>query len=98
MTEGNRKFVEAYRKEYNVDPDPQAPWSYDAVHILANAIRKVGEDRTKIREAVLATKGHDGALGVYNFTADGEGLNGGPIVIIKGGKPQLVKMVGLGVK
>jgi len=98
MTEGNRKFVEAYRKEYNVEPDPQAPWSYDSVHILANAIRKVGEDRAKIREAILATKGYDGALGVYNFTADGEGLNGGPIVIIKGGKPQLVKMVGLGMK
>jgi branched-chain amino acid transport system substrate-binding protein len=93
MTKGNKDFVEAYQKEYNVEPDPQAPWSYDSVHILANVIRKVGEDRAKIREGILATKNHDGALGIYNFAQDGDGLHGGPIAIIKGGKPQLVKMV-----
>ncbi|HTU00979.1 MAG TPA: ABC transporter substrate-binding protein [Candidatus Sulfotelmatobacter sp.] len=93
MTKGNKEFVEAYQKEYNVEPDPQAPWAYDSVHILANVIRKVGEDRAKIREGILATKNYDGALGIYSFTPDGDGLHGGPIAVIKGGKPQLVKMV-----
>ncbi len=93
MNETNRKFVEAYRKEFNSEPDTQAPWTVDALNLLANAIRKGGEDRAKIREALLATKGYEGVLGVYNFTPDGEGLHGGPIAVIKGGKPQLVKMV-----
>jgi branched-chain amino acid transport system substrate-binding protein len=95
MNATNRKFVEAYRKEYNSEPDTQAPWSYDAMNILANAIRKGGEDRAKIREAILATKGYEGVLGTYNFTPEGEGLNGGPIAVIKNGKPQLVKMVSM---
>jgi branched-chain amino acid transport system substrate-binding protein len=93
MNETNRKFVEAYRKEFNAEPDTQAPWTVDALNLLANAIRKGGEDPAKIREALLATKGYEGVLGVYNFTPDGEGLHGGPIAVIKGGKPQLVKMV-----
>ena len=92
----NRKFVEAYQKEYNgAEPDRQAPWTYDAVYLLANAIRKVGEDRAKIREALLATKGFEGVLGTYTFSADGDGLRGGPIAVIKNGKPQLVKMISL---
>ena len=93
MNETNRKFVEAYQKEFNTDPDTEAPWTYDALNILVNAIRKVGEDRSKIREAILATKGYEGVYGMYNFTADGEGLQGGPFAIIKNGKPQLIKMV-----
>jgi len=93
MNETNRKFVEAYQKEFNTDPDTEAPWTYDALNILVNAIRKVGEDRTKIREAILATKGYEGVYGMYNFTADGEGLQGGPFAVIKNGKPQLIKMV-----
>ncbi len=96
MSPANKKFVEAYQKEYNgAEPDPQAPWSYDAVYLLAHAIKKVGEDRAKIREALLATKGFEGALGTYTFTADGDGLRGGPIAVIKNGKPQLVKMISL---
>ena len=93
MNATNRKFVEAYRKEYSADPDRQAPWSYDAINILADAIRKVGEDHSKIREAILAIRGYEGVLGTYNFTPEGESLSGGPIAVIKNGKPQLVKMV-----
>ena len=93
MNETNRKFVEAYRKEFNSEPDMQASWEYDALNILINAIRTAGEDRAKIREAILATKGYEGIYGMYNFTPDGEGLHGGPFAIIKNGKPQLMKMV-----
>ena len=94
MSEANRKFVEAYKKEYaGAEPDTQAPWSYDAVNLYAGAIKKGGEDRAKIREAILATKGYEGVLGTYTFTPDGEVLQGGPIAVIKGGTPQLVKMV-----
>jgi branched-chain amino acid transport system substrate-binding protein len=93
MNATNRKFVEAYRQEFHAEPDTQAPWTYDALNLLALAIRKGGEDRAKIREALLTTKGVEGVLGTYNFSPDGEGLYGGPIAVIKGGNPQLVKMV-----
>jgi branched-chain amino acid transport system substrate-binding protein len=94
MNETNRRFVEAYKKEYNgAEPDRQAPWSYDAVYLLTDAIKKVGEDRAKIREALVATKGFEGVLGTYAFTPDGEGLRGGPMAIIKNGQPVMLKMV-----
>jgi branched-chain amino acid transport system substrate-binding protein len=94
MNETNRKFVEAYKKEYNgAEPDRQAPWSYDAVYLLTNAIKKVGEDRAKIRETLVATRGFEGVLGTYSFTPDGEGLRGGPMAIIKNGQPVMLKMV-----
>jgi len=94
MNEPNRKFVEAYKKEYNgAEPDRQAPWAYDAVYLYANAIKKVGEDRAKIREALVATKGFEGVLGTYSFTPDGEGLRGGPMAVIKNGQPVMLKMV-----
>ena len=93
MNPTNKKFVEAYRNEYNAEPDRQAPWIYDAINILANAIRKAGEDRNKIREAILATKGYEGFMGIYNFTPEGDGLSGGPFAVIKSGKLQLVKMI-----
>ena len=93
MNATNRKFVEAYRQEFHAEPDTQAAWTYDALNLLALAIRKGGEDRAKIREALLTTKGVEGVLGTYNFSPDGEGLYGGPIAVIKGGNPQLVKMV-----
>lgn len=94
MNETNRKFVEAYKKEYNgAEPDRQAPWAYDAVYLYADAIRKVGEDRAKIREALVGVKGYEGTLGTYSFTADGEGLRGGPMAMIKNGQPVMLKMV-----
>jgi branched-chain amino acid transport system substrate-binding protein len=94
MNEANRKFVEAYKKQYKgAEPDRQAPWASDAVYLYANAIKKVGEDRAKIREALVATKGFEGVLGTYNFTADGEGLRGGPMALIKNGEPVMLKMV-----
>lgn len=32
------------------------------MNIFADAIRKVGEDRSKIREAILAIRGYEGAF------------------------------------
>ena len=63
------------------------------MYLLTNAIKKVGEDRTKIREALIATKGLEGVLGTYSFTADDEGLRGGPMATIKNGEPQMLKMI-----
>jgi len=38
-------------------------WSYDGLNILVDAIRKGGEERVKIREAILATQGYNGFWG-----------------------------------
>jgi len=94
----NRKYLEAYKKEYNEDCDPTSAWVYDALNILVEAIKTAGEDRAKIREAILALKGYQGVLGTFSFTPNGDGLHGVSIVQIEQGKPRLLKFVSVETK
>lgn len=93
QSEVNRKYSEDYKKEYNEDYDTTSAWTYDALNILINAIRKAGEDRTKIREAILATQGYKGVLGTFSFTPNGDGLSEVSVVQIEKGRPNLIKIV-----
>ena len=94
----SKKYAEAYRKEYNEDYDPTSAWTYDGLNILVNAIRKAGEDRVKIREAILATQGYKGVLGTFNFTPNGDGLSEVSVVQIEKGAPKLLKIVNVRAK
>ena len=94
----NKRYAEAYKKEYNEDYDSLAVWTYDGLKILANAIKKAGEDRNKIREAILATQGYKGVQGNFSFTPNGDGLSEVSIVEIEKGQPKLLKIVNLGAK
>jgi len=76
-----RTFGRSYRDIAKVAPDNQSSWTYDAVTVLAIAIRKAGKtDPQAIREAILAVRRHPGAEGEYNFDANGDGLHGYNIV------------------
>ena len=88
------KYAEAYKREYGEEYDAVNAWAYDGLNILVNAIRKAGEDRAKIREAVLATQGYQGVLGTFNFRSNGDGLSSVSICEIQpGGQFKLVKVV-----
>ncbi len=73
-------------------------WTYDGLKILVNAIKKAGEDRAKIREAILATQGYKGVLGTFSFTPNGDGLSEVSVVQIEKGTPKLLKIVNVGTK
>ncbi len=88
-----KKYAADYKKEYNEELNTFAAFDYDALNILANAIRKGGEDRAKVREALLATKGYVGVLGTYSFTPNGDSLHTASVVQIENGKPKLLKVV-----
>lgn len=94
----NKKYAEDYKKEYNEDYDTTSAWAYDGLKILVEAIKKGGEDRTKIREALLATKGYKGVLGTFSFTPNGDGLSEVSVVQIEKGAPKLLKVVNVGAK
>ncbi len=89
----NRKYAEDYRKEYNQEYDTTSAWTYDGLKILANAIAKAGEDRAKIRQAILATQGYQGVLGTFSFTPNGDGLSEVSVVRVEKEKPKLLKIV-----
>jgi branched-chain amino acid transport system substrate-binding protein len=97
-SEANRRFAEAYKKEYNEEYDNLSIWTYDGMKILAAAIQKAGEDRAKIRNAILATQGYEGVQGTFAFTSNGDGLSEVSIVQIEKGQPKLLKIVNVGGK
>ncbi|HTU03036.1 MAG TPA: ABC transporter substrate-binding protein [Candidatus Sulfotelmatobacter sp.] len=94
----NREYAAAYKKEYNEEYDTTSAWAYDGLKILVNAIKKGGEDRAKIREAILATQGYKGVLGTFSFTPNGDGLSEVSVVEIDKGAPRLLKVVNVSAK
>ncbi len=69
-TDGIKKFIEAYNKEFGHDPENAfAALGYDAVYLLADAIKRAGStDAKAIQEALLATKDLPGITGQISFT------------------------------
>ncbi|MBV9655688.1 MAG: ABC transporter substrate-binding protein, partial [Acetobacteraceae bacterium] len=64
----SKAFAARYEATYNVTPDLNPAWTYDAVHPLARAIRDAGgTEPERMRAALLAIRGHAGAEGEYNF-------------------------------
>lgn len=67
-------------------PHMNAPLTYDAVMLLADAIRRAGSiDPVRIRDALAATRGYQGATGTITFDENGDPINK-PVVIMKLGK------------
>ena len=94
----NKKYAEAYRNEFNEEYDTGSAWVYDALNILVEAIKTAGEDRAKIREAILALKDYQGVQGTFSFSPNGDGLHGVSVVQIEKGEPKLLKSVSVKAK
>jgi branched-chain amino acid transport system substrate-binding protein len=71
-TEGIKKFIAAYNKEYGHDPENAfAALGYDSVYLLVDAIKRAGStDAQAIKKALEATKGFAGITGSITLSAD----------------------------
>lgn len=78
-----QKFVSAYRARYNnLAPDAIAALGYDAMNVLADAIKRAGAtDATKLRDAIAQTKGFPGVTG--NITLNEKRNAVKPAVVLK---------------
>lgn len=63
-------FVHDYEAKYGKPPATFAGNAYDAVNMIAEAIRKAGPDRAKIRDAIEALKDYVGVTAVYSYGPD----------------------------
>jgi branched-chain amino acid transport system substrate-binding protein len=63
-------FVKDYQAKYGKPPATFAGNAYDAVNMIAQAIRKVGPDRVKIRDAIEGLKDQVGVTAVYSYAPD----------------------------
>jgi len=94
----NKKFLDAYKGKFKIDPILYAPFTYDAANLIIEAMKKVNSPDPAKYLPELAKISYDGASGKIEFDAKGDRkdaemtifvMKGGkiePIAIIKGGK------------
>ncbi|MBX3173641.1 MAG: ABC transporter substrate-binding protein [Gemmatimonadaceae bacterium] len=96
--EAAQAFVRAFREKHGYDPDGNAALAYDAVQVLATAIRAVGSERGRIRDW-LASRSTEtaipGVTGAIAFQASGDPIGksftmtrvrGGALVPVEGNR------------
>lgn len=63
-----QRFIAAYEAAFKAKPDGLAALGYDAMMILADAIKRAGsDDPRKVRDALAATKGFKGVTGMITI-------------------------------
>jgi len=93
-----QKFVAAFKKKYNTDvPDFFAPLSYDAVYMIAEALKVAqSNDHTKFKDAYRQIKDLPGATGLaYTVQPNGETVSELLLVQLQDGKHNVVTKVKL---
>jgi len=93
-----QEFVRLYKDVYKYDQkftiNTHSGYAWDAITIVANAMKKAGIEAGALRAAITETKGYVGISGIYNMTAeDHNGLDVDSMVIVevKDGKFVLAK-------
>jgi branched-chain amino acid transport system substrate-binding protein len=82
-----KAFVAKYEKAYGKKPDQFAAQAYDAFYIMTNALKSAGTaDRTKLRDALAATRNFQGVVGNFSFDAERDVVMTPSVLIVKGGK------------
>lgn len=85
----NRTFVAAYRKKYGMEPDQFAAQAYDALYIMAQALKgtkltgDLERDRTSLRDELAKVKGLAGVGGKFSFDANRDAEQKGRVLIVK---------------
>jgi branched-chain amino acid transport system substrate-binding protein len=94
----SKKFLDAYKKKFNSDPILYAPFTYDAVFLLIEAMKKADSSDPKKYLPELQKISYTGATGQIAFDEKGDRkdaemtiftMKGGkiePIAVIKSGK------------
>jgi len=82
------EFIQLYRDVYKYDKEfpinTHSGYAWDAITIVANAMKKAGTDPKALRAAIEETKGYVGVSGVYNLTAeDHNGLDVDSMVMVQ---------------
>ena len=77
-----QRFVKAIHDRTGHNPEANAALGYDALHILAGAIKQAGSlDKKKIRDNIAATHNYQGASGEITMGPDRDPIK--PVAMIK---------------
>lgn len=82
-----KAFVEAYTKEFGQKPEALAVLGYDAVYVLANAIKRANStEAAKIIEALATTKDFPAISGVTTINKTHDADKNAVVIELKDGK------------
>jgi branched-chain amino acid transport system substrate-binding protein len=87
-------YKKAYEAKYNEDVSTFGGHTYDAMMILARAIREAGFDKEKVRNAIEHMKNFIGTAGIFNFSPtdhNGLDINAFTMLTVKDGKFSLLE-------
>ena len=70
-------FVAAFKQRWGMEPDNNAALAYDAVLLVAEAVKAVGRDRARIRAWLAAGNRFEGATGTIRLGPTGDPVDKG---------------------
>ncbi len=82
-------YIEQFEKRFQMPVSGFGGYAYDAMYLLAEAMKGSNGDREKIRDALEKIKGHPGVTGTFSFSPEdhnGLGADAFVMVEIQGGK------------
>lgn len=87
-------FVKRFKEKYNEVPDALAACAYDAVRVVALAIKQAGvADRKALRDALAQIKDFDGVTGKITIDANRNASKSATVLTIKNGQQAFVKSI-----
>ncbi|HEY1849300.1 MAG TPA: ABC transporter substrate-binding protein [Opitutaceae bacterium] len=90
-----RRFVAEYSARYGGLPNGLAALTYDAVRIVADAVRRAGStDREAVRSALSTTTAFPGATGLTTINARRDADKPAAIIAVRDGRLEFVESVG----
>ena len=89
ITEFIRLYNDVYHYDRQFPINTHSGYAWDAIYIVANAMKKAGTDPEKLRDAIEQTKGYVGVSGTYTITPeDHNGLGIDSMVMVQVSKGQ----------
>lgn len=90
-TAGNAEFVQAYLRQWSVEPTASAAQGYAAGKVLEHAVRRAGSLETEALRSALSSLRAETPLGAYEVDAGGSQLGAHPVVVqIHSGRREIV--------
>jgi branched-chain amino acid transport system substrate-binding protein len=93
-----QEFIHLYKDVFHYDQqfpiNTHSGYAWDALYIVADAMKKAGTDNEKLRDAIEKTTGYVGVSGTYNITPEdhnGLGLDSMVLVQISDGQWKLLQ-------
>lgn len=95
-TEKAEKFFKNYNEKYSLSADngvqdPTSPCAYDALNMIAEAIKNGAESREEVQRYLANLKDFDGVVGKLSFDENGDVNIPLAAIVIKDGDFQLLK-------